>query len=399
MCFCLLLIACGNKAEQMRYSSWQSSPTEEQVIRSILDGFEAKHPEVAYTYQPIPGNYPEKIQLMLGTHTAPDLFWLKGYTSPSYLSFNVLKSLDPYLEADTDFDNDDFFPVFRDAFLKDGKCYGIAKDFNVYVLFYNKKMFEEAGIEAAPTNWEELYDFSKQLTVDKDQDGKIDQYGLVIEPVHEMVMPFVFQNGGTFHTESGELTLTEPAFIEAMEYYLKLYKDKVATIPTDVGASWNGDVMGRQQAAMCISGAWAIPYFEENYPDMEYGVAVLPAGKEKATLAFSTAFVIGEEAPYPEDAWKLLSYLAGKEGMTAWTASGIALPTRKSVAIENNFYEHPIYKTFMESVEFSHLYQVQLMERWADEMSSTMQALFYRNAPIKESLEKLEAKIATYQLR
>jgi len=383
----------------MRFTSWQSSPTEEKVIRSILKGFDAQHPETPYKYQPIPGNYSEKIQLMLGTGTAPDLFWLKGYTSPSYLSFNVLKELDPYISSDASFDNEDFFPVFRNAFFKDGRCYGIAKDFNVYVLFYNSDMFEEAGLEGPPTDWNELYDFSKQLTKDTDGDGKVDQYGLVIEPVHEMLMPFVFQNGGQFHDEAGNLGLTEPAFIEATEFYLKLYKDGVATIPTDVGAGWNGDVMGRQQAAMAISGAWAIPYFKENYPEMKYKVAVLPKGKQAATLAFSTAFVIAKEAPYPDDAWKLLSYMAGKEGMAEWTQSGIALPTRKSVAEQNKFYEHPIYGTFMESVEFAHLYQIKFMERWSDEMSATMQAFFYRDAPVKESLQKLEEKISKYKLK
>ncbi len=391
--------ACKNTPEQMRFTSWQSSPTEERVIRSILDTFQSKHPELAYRYEPIPGNYSEKIQLMLGTNTAPDLFWLKGYTSPSYLSFNVLKDLNPYLEKDSEFDNEDFFPVFRDAFVKEGKCFGIAKDFNVYVFFYNKEMFAEAGITEAPKDWAQLDSIARVLTKDIDGDGKTDQYGLVLEPTHEMLMPFVFQNGGMLHDAAGNLKLTDPAFTEALEYYLHFYKEGIATIPSDMGAGWNGDVMGRRQAAMCISGAWAIPYFRDNYPDLDFGLAVLPKGKQAATLAFATAFVIADKASYPDDAWTLLSYMAGKEGMKEWTQSGIALPTRKSVALANNFYEHPIYSVFMESVEFSHLYQVDFMERWADEMSATMQAFFYRDAPIQESVQKLESKLAQYKLK
>lgn len=383
----------------MRFTSWQSSPTEEKVIRSILQDFDSLYPDLPYKYEPIPGNYSEKIQLMLGTHTAPDLFWLKGYTSPSYLSFQVLKSLDTYIESDEGFDNQDFFPVFRNAFTREGQCFGIAKDFNVYVLFYNTRMFEEAGIEGPPQNWEELVEVSQILTRDKDGDGENDQFGLVIEPTHEMLMPFVFQNGGDFEDAQGNLGLMEPEFIEATEFYLNLYKEGIATIPSDMGAGWNGDVMGREQAAMCISGAWAIPYFADNYPDFSYQVAVLPKGKQAATLAFATAFVISKEAPFPEEAWKLLSYMTGKEGMKAWTKSGIALPTRKSVAEENKFYDHPVYGTFMKSVEFSHLYQVDYMERWSDEMSATMQAMFYRDVSVKESLQKLQTKIASYKLK
>ena len=161
-CLCVLL-GCKKTSEQMRYSSWQSSPTEEKVMRGILDDFKEKFPSNSFKYEPIPGNYSEKIQLMLGTNTAPDLLWLKGYTSPSYLSFNVLKPLDDYIEVDTLFDNDDFYPVFRDAFMKDGKRYGIAKDFNVYVLYYNKKMFADAGIETPPTDWRELEEVSQKI--------------------------------------------------------------------------------------------------------------------------------------------------------------------------------------------------------------------------------------------
>ena len=237
------------------------------------------------------------------------------------------------------------------------------------------------------------------MTVDKDGDGAPDQYGLVIEPAHEMLMPFVFQNGGEFHDDKGNLKLTEPEFVEATEFYLNLYKRGIATIPSDVGAGWNGDVMGREQAAMCISGAWCIPYFQENFPDMDYGLAVLPKGKQAATLAFSVAMVIPKQAVYPDDAWQLLAYLTGKEGMKEWTKSGIALPTRKSVTLANKFDEHPIYSVFMESVPIARLYQIQYMERWSDEMGAAMQALFYRDVEVKETLEKLEKKIAKYKLK
>ena len=96
----------------------------------------------------------------------------------------------------------------------------------------------------------------RRLTIgleDLDGDGSSDQFGLVLEPSTEMLMPFVFQNGGKFQDEDGTLRLTEPAFIEAVSFYLALYKNGIATIPSDMGAGWNGDVVGREQAAMCIS--------------------------------------------------------------------------------------------------------------------------------------------------
>lgn len=396
--FVLVLVSCSTDNRQTRFSSWQSSPTEERLIRGMMAGFKAKNPAVAFNYEPIPGNYSEKIQLMLGTHQPPDLFWLKDYTSPAFLRFNTLAPLDAYIRQDTSFQVNDFFPLFRDAYKYKGQYYGFPKDFNVYVLFYNKAMFAAAGISRPPTNWQELESVARKLTKDTNGDGKIDQFGLVVEPVVEMLMPFVYQNGGELHDKAGNPQITEPAFLGALDFYANLYRKKIATIPTDVGAGWNGDAFGRKNAAMVISGGWLIPYLKDGYPKISYGVAPLPLGKTKATLAFTTAYVIPKEAKYPANAWKMLSYFAGKEGMKQWTKTGLAFPTRQSVASANGFYTHPTYRVFMESVPFARPLFVNYSERWYDESNAALQSVFYGGADPHEAMQTLAPKLAKLKL-
>ena len=393
-----VLLACSNTSDTMRYTSWQSSPTEEKIIRETLEDFDAVHPEIDYQFQPIPGNYPEKIQLMLGTGKAPDLFWLKGDTSPAYLNFEVLEPLDPFIQADTNFDVEDFFPVFRNAFDYKGNSYGIGKDFNAYVLFYNKEMFEAAGLTHPPTTWEELYAYSKRLTKDTDGDGKTDQYGMVVEPSIDVVMPFAFQNNAELISDDGKIKIGNPEFVEAVQYFMSLYRDGVATNPADVGAGWMGDVFSRRQCAMVLSGGWLIPYLRDNAPNLQYGVAELPAGKKKATVAFTVAMVIPKQSKFKEEAWTLLSYLNGKEGMKTWTASGIAFPTRRSVAQENGFYEDPVYSVFMNSVDYATLYKINMKERWFDECQAAMQGIFYKEKDIELTLKELAINLEKYKL-
>ncbi|HAA16916.1 MAG TPA: ABC transporter substrate-binding protein, partial [Cytophagales bacterium] len=86
----------------MRISSWVSSPAETEMFEHTLDAFRAAEPEVAFDFEPIPGNYSEKLQLMLGTNTGPDLFYLKGYIAPSFMSFDILEPLDSYTAAEPD---------------------------------------------------------------------------------------------------------------------------------------------------------------------------------------------------------------------------------------------------------------------------------------------------------
>lgn len=334
-----LNFSCKEQDSSLRFSCWQSSPTEERIINQSLDSFKAKFPEVKYRFQPIPGNYTEKIQLMLGTGKSPDLFWLKGDTSPAYMSFDVLKPLDSFVKASPYFDIDDFFPVFKDAFKFKGKYYGFGKDFNAYVLFYNPKMLEEAGLKTPPTNWEELEHYSKLLTKDKDGDGIIDQYGFIVEPSIDMVLPFAFQNGGEIISDNNKIKIGDEEFIQSVEFFVNLYRNGVATIPADLGAGWNGDAYGRQQVAMAISGAWMIPYLKESYPNVPF-----------------------------------------------------------KVAEENGFYQDSILNTFFKSVEYAKLYKINMQERWYDETQATMQAIFYKNKPPRGVLPKLAKNLERFKL-
>ena len=89
---------------------------------------------------------------------------------------------------------------------------------------------------------------------------------------------------------------------------------------------------------MVLEGNWAIPYIETNFPDVDFATAEVPTvNGKKGTMAFTVAYVMNKDSQKKEAAWKLLSYLTGKEGMETWTSKGFALPTRKSVSAELGF--------------------------------------------------------------
>ncbi|MEM7102767.1 MAG: ABC transporter substrate-binding protein [Bacteroidota bacterium] len=395
----VLVASCSPPgSDTMRLSSWVSSPSETELYKQTLANFRDQNPDTDFKYEPIPGNYSEKLQLMLGTRTAPDLFYLKGMTAPSYMSFGILNPLDELIAQTPDFDVDDFYPFALEAFQLDGVQYGLPKDFNPYVLFYNKKLFREAGIDTIPTNWKEFEQMCTQLTKDLDSDGKSDQFGFIVEPSVEMVMPFVYQNNGHFQNPDGSLGITDEPFIEALEFYYGLYQKGIATIGQDQGVTWNGDAFGREISAMAISGGWLMPFMKDNYPDVDYGVAPLPAGKRRATVAFTTAYSMPKSTKFEGEAWQLLDFLVGKEGMSSWTNTGVAMPTRRSVAEENGFHEHPIYKVFMESAEFASPFQVQYSERGFEEVVVAFQAIFFTDKPPRKAMEDIESQIKKYRL-
>ncbi|MBK9735068.1 MAG: ABC transporter substrate-binding protein [Saprospiraceae bacterium] len=392
--FLLFISSCiEDKNNVIRFSSWQSNPSEKRLTDSLLSTFTKKYPDSKVKFELIPGNYSEKIQLMLGTHSAPQIFYIKDWLAPSYLRYDVLQPLDDFILQDTTFDKNDFYPQFLEAFTKNGKLYGIPKDFGPFVLFYNEEMFREAGITEPPKDWKELEDYCRKLTKDTNGDGKIDQYGLVIEPSIDKLMPFVFQNEGGFQDKDGNLTINAPEFKEALAYYYGLFQKKIATIPSEVSMNNLEEVFGRKRSAMVISGGWFIPQLKDQFKDVQYKIAYLPKGKQMATISFTVAYSSAKENPLKDQSWKLMSYLTGKEGMKIWTSTGIAMPTRKSVALALDYNNHPIYKYFMGSVEFAKVFQVDYNERWYSIVQSGMQAIFYEKADIDQTIKQMEDDI------
>ena len=89
-----------------------------------------------------------------------------------------------------------------------------------------------------------------------------------------MSLPFIWQNGGRILDAEGNITLEDPELVEALQYLQDLKRDGYAALPTDVGAAWNMDGLGREKIAMTTSGLWAVNFMKETFPDVPYEVAL-----------------------------------------------------------------------------------------------------------------------------
>ena len=391
---CGLLTACGRyQTEDVRMTGWVSSPTEDDLVRGIVDSFMVRHPDVSVSYNPIQANYPEKIQLMLGTNTAPDVFMLEAFWAPTLIHFDVLQPLDDYIASDPDFDLSDFSPALLDAFRHEGKLYGIPKDYSTLLLFYNPEMFAEAGLTGPPTNWEEFEEYARILTKDTDGDGRIDQYGFGLDQTLEYSLPFIWQNSGRILDAEGNLRLDDPALVDALKFLQRMKRAGHVVLPTDVGAAWNMDALGRKRVAMTMSGVWALNFMEETFPDIPYEVAQLPVGKEASSIAFVVGYVMPKQATYPEEGWKLLRYLTSKEGQETWAEAGIGLPPRASVVDATNLTADSLKVAFVESAAVSRPWQLGPNQRLADEAQTALQAIYILDTPVEEALERLARRL------
>jgi multiple sugar transport system substrate-binding protein len=317
-------------------NGWGASPEEQKLLQQVLDEFQKKNSDIKVKYEVIADQYMDVIKTRLIGGTGPDVFYLDAFEAPALIAKNVLEPLDSYVKAD--FDVADFQQPLLNAFKVDGKTYGFPKDYSTLALFYNKKMFADAGITAPPATWDEMLAISKKLTKGKTV------YGLGVAPELARQLFVLNAFGGKISDQDGNASFASPESLKGLQTVIDQHlKDKTSAQPSDVGAGWGGEMFGQGKAAMVLEGNWAIPYLKSTFPAIDYATAEVPTiNGKKGTMAYTVAYVMNKASKNKEASWRLISYLTGKEGMKAWTSTGISLPTRTSVAAELGFDKDPI---------------------------------------------------------
>jgi multiple sugar transport system substrate-binding protein len=259
------------------------------------------------------------------TGDPPDLFYVgaTGEAAP-WIEDELLLSLDDYIAGNPEIGLEHFYPGLLAPFQRDGSTYGLPKDASPLALFVNPDMLDAAGVEV-PTNWDELAAAAEALT-----DG--DVTGLCLGSEIQRWGAFIYQNGGAIYNEDlTEMTIDSPETVEALDYLLGLHENGSMQTPAEIGATWCGEAFGTEQAAMTMEGNWLVPAMDNDFPDTPFEMAELPQGVQQGNLAFTVAYSMGVDSPNKDQAWVLLQYLSGQEGMAKWTSLGLALPARDDV--------------------------------------------------------------------
>jgi len=171
----------------------------------------------------------------------------------------------------------EFNPTFLQAFKQNSEIYGLPKDFSTLALFYNNKAFQAAGISQPTKMWEELREYSKKLTIDKNKDGRIKQYGFGVIPELARQAFMIQAFGGELTNSDGKATFASPESLKGLQLIVDQYRhDKSSAQPSDLGTNLGSEMFGQEKAAMVIEVPWLIPYLKETFPNGEYAIAEVP---------------------------------------------------------------------------------------------------------------------------
>jgi multiple sugar transport system substrate-binding protein len=347
-------------SKNITYMMW-GSPEELAVWQTIVDEFQTQHPDISVNVDVSDWeSYWDKLRTLYAGGTPPDVFAMDAPLYPDWQSRDVLLNLQPYLDQDPTF-LEGFYPVTLEAYKRDDGYYGLPRDFQTVTLFYNKDMFDAAGVDYPTDEWtmDDLRSAAQSLTKDNDGDGVTDQWGFGTD-LWDMELFWseaIWSYGGeVINPDYTQTLLGEGKAVDAWNFIAEMVLTDKSVPDPDQSAQFGGDPFAAGVAAMTTIGHWVVPQYA--LLDFQWDVAPMPAGPEgRVTSVNSAGFVIAKDSKNPDAAWEFVKFATSQAGQTRLTELGFALPVLQSVAESPAYLEQksaPInHKVFLDALEYA----------------------------------------------
>lgn len=343
--FLTLVVSTASASEVvLRGMHWNSSTVEHERYQKTFDAFMAANPGIEIQFEWFPTGFAEKLVALFADGNAPDFFATyvgdlgrrvnAGFIQPITDRFNAA--------------NYDMNDLLDSAVIRyGGEIYSVLAAVTPQVLFYNKNLFDAAGV-AYPTDdwkWEDMAEAAKKLVV-KDGD-KITQYGFQCDEYNRVWLSKFWSDGGKcFDNEDDptKSTFNDAIGAEAAQYLLDLVQAfGVAPQPGIPGALGYREVFTNSGVAMVLDGSWMTAQYDKA-EGFDLGVAKVPMGKVKrGGWMAPTGFMMSATTKHPDEVWKFLQYLFGYENSIYFGGYGDT-GTMAGVPVWRSAYKDPRWK-------------------------------------------------------
>jgi multiple sugar transport system substrate-binding protein len=298
-------------ADCVRVVSWADF-RELELEAEVIDSFRVRHPEIPVCLESLEGAgiYREKILTSIAAGTPPGVFLLDGIDAPAFIESDVLLDLAPYLPR-VNLDLAAFHPRLTELFAPGGRVWAVPKGFTPMVMFYNRDVFDRAGVPYPPAGWtwEDFRRTARALTRDTDGDGATDVWGFGWPREFFYLQSWIWAGGGDLLAPDGRRAsgwLDAPATIEALDFYLGLAVRDSVVPRVDMFRRRSGVPLLRLftsgRLGMLQSGHWSMKTYREHEQAgrLRYGVAPLPVrpGVAPVTVLYSSAWAVPRAAAH-----------------------------------------------------------------------------------------------------
>ncbi|KAA0965569.1 sugar ABC transporter substrate-binding protein [Sporosarcina sp. ANT_H38] len=323
----------GGKVK-LKMSVW-GNPVEIDGYKLAIDLYKEENPNVEITIIPVPSDsYEQKLFTELSGGNPSDIF----YAGDTYISklietgkvvdlTDFLESNDSYVKAD------EFAEGLWGGAKKDDKIFGVPVDSNPFLMYYNKNVLKEAGIEKTPQeyfdegqwNWDTFSEMTGEL-VAAGKKGYVGSSGGVY------TLSWVWSNGGELYDDNGNIILDKNEKArETFRYLEGLIEDGKITYSGSLPKGQGADALFMSnQVGFLSAGRWLTPMFSENDSlDFDYIPWPTNTGEKMEPAAIGTAYMsVSKDSKHVDEAKKFLSFYTSTVGQKARLAeNGSAIPS------------------------------------------------------------------------
>lgn len=334
-------LSCTSKTNDsqkvhLKYLMW-GDPHEMAAVKKNLKAFEAKFPHIKVSIVHAQGGlaYTQKIQTLAAAEILPDVMYVDSWDFPEYVRKGLFLPLNRFFQREPEEWQADFFPELLKVFQYKGNLYGVPKDFTTLFVYYNRDLFDKAGLAYPESSWtwDDFLSAARALTLDEDGNGFIDQYGADLQLDVMRLAPWLWQNNGGLVKKDlsfgiAKSPLAKPNRETLLFLHQLIHQEKAATLPAQ---SRDQNLFETGRVAMVFGGRWlCLPY--KKIKRFRWDIAPLPKRKKQATTLVTVCYAISQNSDHPKEAWQLVRFLTSPAAQKYVAGSGHAIPALKSVA-------------------------------------------------------------------
>ena len=323
--------ACPLQVEDgatITFSGWGDA-SEQQIYKDSITRFNAACPGVTVNYVPVPDQFQDKMKAQMAAGTAPDVMYVDDQLMTAFAYSGQLLDLTPYMQ-EAGVSTSDFIPALFTIFSLDNKIYALPKDWGTLGLVYLPQAFKDAGIPEPTSDW--TWDDMRTAAKAIQANGKMG--GFCMGPDWARFAPFVFSNGGSFvSADDKTATLDTPQVKDMATLVSDMFSEGSLVQPSDVGASWCGEAIGKQLVAMTTEGGWMVNTMNQSYPDVEWKAVEIPSGPvTRADVIFTNGLGVNAATKYPKAAAAFALFVTGSDNQADIVKTGFAYSTHPDQA-------------------------------------------------------------------
>jgi multiple sugar transport system substrate-binding protein len=355
--FASLSLATVSARAATEINYWLWDVLQLPAYQAAAAAFEKANPDIKVKItQTSWGDYWTTLSTGFVSGTAPDVFTDHLARYPEFVENELLVDIGPLIKRDK-VPTDVYLGGLYQLWGKEGKQYGLPKDWDTIAIVYNKAMLEKAGVDPKELNdltWNPkdggtFGQLIAKLSIDEAGNNglspqfnpkKVKQYGLLIDGAPDGFgqvewSHFAVSNGFKFHDGpwAKGFHYDDPKLAETLQWIADTSLKKGFIVPAkDARQLGANSFFGAGKGAMALTGSWTINWYADN-AKFDKGFAPLPKGPNGRKSMFNgLADSIWVGSKHKEEAWKWVKFLGSEEGQKIIASYGVVFPAIKSDA-------------------------------------------------------------------